>query len=471
MTTAPKTNPQPRIAVIGLGYVGLPLARLFATKYPVAGFDINSARVAELMQGNDSTLEVEADVLKSVLLEYNPVAVNNHAEVLQEGIVQDDLRAIRPDSYRDSCNSAGLYCTTDLTAIAYCNYYIITVPTPVDKNNRPDLTPLIKASETVGKVLAKGDIVVYESTVYPGATEDDCIPVVEKTSGLKFNEDFFAGYSPERINPGDKEHTVEKIKKVTAGSTPEVGEMVDALYRSVIVAGTHLAPTIKVAEAAKVIENSQRDINIAFVNELAKIFNRLGIDTHDVLEAAGTKWNFLPFKPGLVGGHCIGVDPYYLAQKAQEAGYHPEIILAGRRLNDGMGQYVASEVVKLMINKGLPIKGTKALMLGITFKENCPDIRNTKAIDIYHELQDYGLEVDVYDPWASCEEVKHEYDIDIISCLPSFGGVGGGSYGAIVLAVSHKEFSNIDLKKHKDNGVVIYDVKGMLDRGLTDGRL
>lgn len=438
---------QIKIAVVGLGYVGLPLARLFATKYPVVGFDINKNRVAELMQGNDSTLEVEPKVLKSVLLPHNPV----------ENASSQQLAASSPN---------GLFCSTALDDIRNCNFYIVTVPTPVDKNNRPDLTPLIKASETVGKVISKGDIVVYESTVYPGATEEDCIPVVEKVSGLKFNVDFFAGYSPERINPGDKEHTVEKIKKVTSGSTPEIGEKVDAVYRSVITAGTHLAPTIKVAEAAKVIENSQRDINIAFVNELAKIFNRMGIDTHAVLEAAGTKWNFLPFKPGLVGGHCIGVDPYYLAQKAQEYGYHPEIILAGRRLNDSMGQYVASEVVKLMIKNGKPVKGAKALLLGITFKENCPDIRNTKAIDIYHELCEYGMEVDVYDPWADLEEVKHEYGIKSLMKYPESNG-----YNAIVLAVAHKEFMQINLKEHKDQGCVIYDVKGIFKNDSVDERL
>lgn len=445
-----------RIAVIGLGYVGLPLARLFATKYPVVGFDINEKRVAELMAGHDSTLEVDDDILQSAL-----------------------IRSIRPNPRNLEANprnpetnprNPGLYCTTNLDDIRHCNIYIITVPTPIDRNNRPDLTPLVKASETVGKVISKGDMVIYESTVYPGATEEDCIPVVERTSGLKYNTDFFAGYSPERINPGDKEHTVEKIKKVTAGSTPEIGEQVDALYRSVISAGTHLAPTIKVAEAAKVIENSQRDINIAFVNELAKIFNRMGIDTHDVLKAAGTKWNFLPFKPGLVGGHCIGVDPYYLAQKAQEAGYHPEIILAGRRLNDSMGQYVASEVVKLMIKKGTPVKGAKALMLGITFKENCPDIRNTKAIDIYNELREYGIDVDVYDPWANPAEVKHEYGINILSDLPPFGGTEGG-FGALILAVAHKEFLKLNFDVQKQAGAVIYDVKGILDKNLSDGRL
>ncbi len=435
-----------KIAVIGLGYVGLPLARLFATRYPVVGFDINKARVAELREGNDSTLEVDAEILKSVLVSENPA--------------NDDMETGKPDGRK------GLFCTCDLDEIRPCNIFVITVPTPVDRNNRPDLTPLVKASETVGKVISKGDIVIYESTVYPGATEEDCIPVVERVSGLQFNIDFFAGYSPERINPGDKAHTVEKIKKVTSGSTPEIGKVVDGLYKSVIVAGTHLAPSIKVAEAAKVIENSQRDINIAFVNELAKIFNRMGIDTHAVLEAAGTKWNFLHFKPGLVGGHCIGVDPYYLAQKAQEYGYHPEIILAGRRLNDGMGQYVASEVVKLMIRKSIPVKGAKALMLGITFKENCPDIRNTRAVDIYHELVEYGMEVIVYDPWANPGEVCHEYGIPSISVLPEENG-----FGAIILAVAHQEFLNIDLKSLKKPETVIYDVKGILNQAIVDGRL
>lgn len=409
-----------KIAVIGLGYVGLPLARLFSTKYETIGFDINKKRVEQLMTGVDETLEIDEDVLQ---------------KAIQNGFV----------------------CTTDIDKIKDANFYVITVPTPVDKNNRPDLTPLIKASETVGKVLKKGDIVVYESTVYPGATEEDCIPVVEKTSGLKFNIDFFAGYSPERINPGDKEHTVEKIKKVTSGSTPEIGQKVDEVYRSVITAGTHLAPTIKVAEAAKVIENSQRDINIAFVNELAKIFNLMGIDTHDVLEAAGTKWNFLAFKPGLVGGHCIGVDPFYLAQKAQEYGYHPEIILAGRRMNDSMGKYVATEVVKLMIKKSIPVKGAKVLMLGITFKENCPDIRNTKAIDIYNELMQYEMEVEVYDPWVKAEEVMHEYGINNISnILPE------NKFDTILLAVAHNEFKTIDVNSLKKEKSVIFDVKGVL---------
>lgn len=414
-----------KIGVIGLGYVGLPLARLFATKYPVVGFDINQKRIDELMKGEDHTLEVESTVLRSVLKQEND-------------------------------HKTGLFCSNQLEQIKACNYYIITVPTPVDKNNRPDLTPLVKASETVGKVLSKGDIVIYESTVYPGATEEDCIPVVEKTSGLQFNVDFFAGYSPERINPGDKEHTVEKIKKVTSGSTPEIGERVNALYASVILAGTHLAPTIKVAEAAKVIENSQRDINIAFVNELKKIFDRMDIDTNAVLEAAGTKWNFLHFKPGLVGGHCIGVDPYYLAQKAQEYGYHPEIILAGRRINDSMGKYVAGEVIKQMIQEGIRIKGSKILVLGITFKENCPDIRNTKVVDVIHELQDYCTEVTIYDPWANPTEVKREYGLDVLSELPQ------DKFDAIVIAVPHLEFKGVQINSLLNEDHVVYDLKGVL---------
>lgn len=422
-----------KIAVIGLGYVGLPLARLFATKYPVIGFDINQSRIQELNSGIDSTLEIDEDALKKVL-----VSSSNETE--------------------------GLFCSNSIEDIASCNYYVVTVPTPVDKNNRPDLTPLYKSSETVGKVLKKGDIVIYESTVYPGVTEEECIPVLERVSGLKFNVDFFAGYSPERINPGDKEHTVEKILKVTSGSTPEVGQKVDGLYKSVIIAGTHLAPSIKVAEAAKVIENSQRDINIAFVNELAKIFNLLEIDTHAVLEAAGTKWNFLPFKPGLVGGHCIGVDPYYLAQKAQEKGYHPEIILAGRRLNDSMGEYVASQVVKLMIKKGVTINKAKLLMMGITFKENCPDVRNTKIVDVVHALEDYGIDVTIFDPWAKPSEVKHEYQLTTVNELPS------DSFDAVVLGVAHKEFSNVDLSKLKKENSVLFDVKGVLKED-ADGRL
>jgi UDP-N-acetyl-D-galactosamine dehydrogenase len=415
-----------KIAVIGLGYVGLPLARLFATKYNVVGFDINRNRVEELRQGTDSTLEVEDAALQAVL----------------KPIHNDDN---------------GLFVSYDLGDISECNVYVVTVPTPVDKNNRPDLTPLYKSSETVGKVLKKGDIVIYESTVYPGVTEEECIPVLERVSGLKFNEDFFAGYSPERINPGDKEHTVEKILKVTSGSTPDVGQKVDALYKSVIVAGTHLAPSIKVAEAAKVIENSQRDINIAFVNELAKIFNILDIDTHAVLEAAGTKWNFLPFKPGLVGGHCIGVDPYYLAQKAQEHGYHPEIILAGRRLNDSMGDYVASQVVKCMIKKGIKVNGAEVLMLGVTFKENCPDVRNTKIVDVVKALKEYSVNVTIYDPWANPDEVKHEYGLDCCLDMNS-----EAKFDAIVLGVAHKEFMNLDLNSLKNENAIVYDVKGIL---------
>lgn len=414
-----------KIAVIGLGYVGLPLARLFATKFPVIGFDINARRVKELMEGIDSTLEVEDNVLRSALVANIP-------------------------------DEKGLYCTTNLQDIKDCNYYIITVPTPVDKNNRPDLTPLYKSSESIGKILKKGDIVIYESTVYPGVTEDECVPVLEKASGLKFNVDFFAGYSPERINPGDKEHTVEKILKVTAGSTPEIGKRVNDLYASVITAGTHLAPTIKVAEAAKVIENSQRDINIAFVNELAKIFNIMDIDTQDVLEAAGTKWNFLPFKPGLVGGHCIGVDPYYLAQKAQEIGYHPEIILAGRRMNDSMGQYVASEVVKLMLQEDLKVKGANILVMGITFKENCPDVRNTKVVDVIKNIKEYGANVVIYDPLANPEEVLHEYGLTTVRTLPN------QKFEAIVLTVAHKEFLDEDFDSLKTEGAVVYDVKGVL---------
>ncbi|HXS35845.1 MAG TPA: nucleotide sugar dehydrogenase, partial [Flavipsychrobacter sp.] len=404
-------NTTQRIAVIGLGYVGLPLAVEFAKHYPVTGFDINVSRIKELQSGNDHTLEVESSLLQSVTCNKLP-------------------------------DTKGLFCSNKLEDIKDCNFFIVTVPTPVDRNNRPDLTPLYKASETVGKVLKKGDIVVYESTVYPGVTEDECVPVLEKVSGLKFNVDFYCGYSPERINPGDKNHTVTKIKKVTSGSTPEVAEKVDALYRSIIVAGTHKASSIKVAEAAKVIENAQRDINIAFVNELAKIFNRLNIDTHEVLAASATKWNFLPFKPGLVGGHCIGVDPYYLAQKAQEAGYHPEIILAGRRLNDGMGQYIANEVVRLMLRNDVPVKNANLLLLGITFKENCPDVRNTKVVDIVHELKSYGINVTIYDPWANPKEVAHEYGIDTIMTHPD-----GKEYDAVVLAVAHNEFIDASWKK------------------------
>jgi UDP-N-acetyl-D-galactosamine dehydrogenase len=426
-----------KIAVIGLGYVGLPLAVEFGKKYSTVGFDINKERVKELNSGTDSTLEVEDELLQSVLTSQNN-GVN------------------------------GLYISTNIASIKDCNVFIVTVPTPTDKNNRPVLTPLYKASESVGSILKKGDIVIYESTVYPGVTEDECVPVLEKVSGLKFNEDFFCGYSPERINPGDKKHTVTKILKVTSGSNSDIAETVDQLYKSVITAGTYKASSIKVAEAAKVIENSQRDINIAFVNELAKIFNLLEIDTLEVLEAAGTKWNFLPFRPGLVGGHCIGVDPYYLAQKAQEAGYHPEIILAGRRLNDSMGSYVSSEVVKLMIKKDVAVKGSKALLLGITFKENCPDIRNTRAIDIYHELSSYGIQVDVYDPWANKEEVQHEYGINILTASSELDEKG---YGSVVLAVAHKVFNDFDMNKYKADSSVIYDVKSFLSKDIIDGRL
>jgi len=447
--TKKKTNKmkeQIKIAIIGLGYVGLPLARLFATKYPVVGFDINQTRINGLRSGTDSTLEVSDEVLKAVLLDKNPQLTSNNQQP-----------------------TTGLYCSSDISDIKDCNYYIVTVPTPVDKNNRPDLTPLYKSSETVGKVLKKGDIVIYESTVYPGVTEDECVPVLEKTAGLKFNVDFFAGYSPERINPGDKEHTVEKILKVTAGSTPEIGKKVNELYKSVITAGTHLAPCIKVAEAAKVIENSQRDINIAFVNELAKIFNLMNIDTHAVLEAAGTKWNFLPFKPGLVGGHCIGVDPYYLAQKAQELGYHPEIILAGRRLNDSMGEYVASQVVKLMIKKGITVNGASLLMLGITFKENCPDVRNTKIVDVVTALANYGITITIYDPWANPAEVAHEYGLKTINSHPELVE-GQTKYDAVVLGVAHKEFLNVDLDSLSNENGIIYDVKGVLGNNV-DGKL
>lgn len=428
-----------KIAVIGLGYVGLPLARLFATKYPVVGFDINRGRVSDLNKGVDTTLEVDEKVLKSALTGSNP--------------------------FTNDCT--GLYCSSSIEDIKDATIFVITVPTPVDKNNRPDLTPLYKSSETVGSVLKKGDIVVYESTVYPGVTEEECVPVLERISGLKFNLDFFAGYSPERINPGDKEHTVEKILKVTSGSTPEIGRRVDDLYKSVITAGTHLAPSIRVAESAKVIENSQRDINIAFVNELAKIFKRMGIDTHEVLAAAGTKWNFLPFKPGLVGGHCIGVDPYYLAQKAQEFGYHPEIILAGRRLNDGMGEFVAHEFIKLMIKKGLKVKGSKVLVLGITFKENCPDVRNTKVIDILSVLVDYELELTIYDPWANPVEVEREYGW---KCYDNLVEINGCKYDSVLLAVGHDEFVTLDIDSLRATPSVLFDVKGVI-KSNVDGRL
>lgn len=417
-----------KICVIGLGYVGLPLARLFSTKYQTIGFDMNQARVDALMAGHDATLEVADDLLQSAI-------------------------------------ANGFRCTTQLDDIRDCNFYVVAVPTPVDENNNPDLRPLWGASETVGKVIGKGDIVVYESTVYPGVTEDECIPVVERVSGLKFNVDFYAGYSPERINPGDKLHTVEKIKKVTSGSTPQVAEIVNNVYASVITAGTHKASSIRVAEAAKVIENSQRDINIAFVNELSKIFNRMGIDTHDVLAAAGTKWNFLPFKPGLVGGHCIGVDPYYLAQCAQRYGYNPEIILAGRRMNDGMGEYVANETIKLMLKKGIQVLGSNILIMGFTFKENCPDVRNTKVIDIYRALTEYNLNITVYDPWANPATAKREYGIDITNELPPT------KFDAVVMAVAHEQFLGLDVEALCRTPHIIYDVKGILDKSIIDGRL
>jgi len=421
-----------KIAVIGLGYVGLPLAVEFAKKYEVTGFDIKPDRIEELRRFEDSTLELSSGQLSEVV-------------------------------------GKGLSITSSIDDLKQCNFFIVTVPTPIDSHKRPDLTPLIKASETVGKVLKKGDIVVYESTVYPGATEEDCVPVLEKFSGLKFNTDFFCGYSPERINPGDKEHTVSKIMKVTSGSTPEAAEAVDSVYRSIITAGTYKADSIKVAEAAKVIENTQRDVNIAFVNELAIIFNKMGIDTMEVLKAAATKWNFLPFKPGLVGGHCIGVDPYYLSHKAQELGYNPEIILAGRRLNDNMGVYIANQVIKLMIKKGHRIDGSKVLVLGITFKENCPDIRNSKVIDVIKELQDFGCSVDVFDPWADKNEVKHEYGIDILDSIESMD-----KFNAVVLTVAHNQFKQYEnemmcLRNKKDTSIVIYDVKSVISE--YDGRL
>ena len=425
MTTMMK---QIKICVIGLGYVGLPLARLFSTKYPTIGFDKSQSRVDALMTGHDATLEVDDTLLQQ--------AIDN-----------------------------GFKCTTDIEQIRDCNFYVVAVPTPVDKNNSPDLSLLVDASSVVGKVISKGDIVVYESTVYPGVTENDCIPVVERTSGMKFNVDFFAGYSPERINPGDKLHTVEKIMKVTSGSTPEVADIVNEVYASVIQAGTHKASSIKVAEAAKVIENSQRDINIAFVNELSKIFNRMGIDTQEVLEAAGTKWNFLSFKPGLVGGHCIGVDPYYLAQCAQRYGYNPEIILAGRRMNDGMGEFVAIETVKLMLKKGIQVLKSSILIMGFTFKENCPDVRNTKVIDIYKALQEYDVNITVYDPWANAEIARREYGIDIVNELPQ------QQFDSVILAVAHQQFKDMDILSLCREKHVIYDVKGLLDKSIIDGRL
>lgn len=418
-----------KICVIGLGYVGLPLARLFSTKFATIGFDMNQARVDALMSGHDATLEVSDELLQD--------AIDNH----------------------------GFRCTTDIDEIRDCNFYVVAVPTPVDENNRPDLRPLWGASETVGMVISKGDIVVYESTVYPGVTEEECLPVVERVSGLKFNEDFFAGYSPERINPGDKEHTVEKIKKVTSGSTPEVANLVDSVYNAVLINGTHKAPSIKVAEASKIIENSQRDVNIAFMNELAKIFNAMGIDTRDVIEAAASKWNFIKLSPGLVGGHCISVDPYYLIQKAQVYGVLPRIMFSARRLNDGMGAYVAEQTIKCMNKKGVMVKDSKVLILGITFKENCPDIRNTKVVDIYHTLTEYTNNITVYDPWANIEHVHHEYGLEVVNELPE------GKYDAVILAVAHKEFLNLDIKSFIKESGVVYDVKGILPRYIIDGRL
>ena len=418
-----------KICVIGLGYVGLPLARLFSTKFKTIGFDMNQARVDALMSGHDSTLEVSDELLQE--------AINQH----------------------------GFKCTTDIDDIRDCNIYIVAVPTPVDHNHHPDLRPLIGASETVGKVISKGDIVIYESTVYPGVTEEECLPVVERISGLKFNEDFFAGYSPERINPGDKEHTVEKIVKVTSGSTPEVADIVDALYNAVLINGTHKAPSIKVAEASKIIENSQRDVNIAFMNELAKIFNAMGIDTRDVIEAASSKWNFIKMSPGLVGGHCISVDPYYLIQKAQVYGVLPRVMSSARNLNDGMGAYVAEQTIKCMNKKGVVVKDAKILILGFTFKENCPDIRNTKVIDIYHTLEEYTSNITIYDPWASAEQVSHEYGVQITGTLPQ------ERYDAVILAVAHDEFKTMDVKSLLKEGGVAYDVKGVLDRSIADARL
>jgi len=425
-----------KIAVIGLGYVGLPLARLFSTKFETLGYDMNQARVDALMKGHDATLEVSDELLQD--------AIKNH----------------------------GFKCTTNLDEIRHCNFYVVAVPTPVDADNHPDLRPLWGASETVGKVISKGDVVVYESTVYPGVTEEECLPVVERVSGLKFNVDFYAGYSPERINPGDKTHTVEKIKKVTSGSTPEIADYVDEVYNSVLVNGTHKAPSIRVAEASKIIENSQRDVNIAFMNELAKIFNAMGIDTHDVIEAASSKWNFIKLSPGLVGGHCISVDPYYLIQKAQVYGVLPRIMRAARRLNDGMGAYVANQTIKCMNKKGILVKDARILILGITFKENCPDIRNTKVVDIYHTLEEYTRNITIYDPWANAEHVKHEYGIDITNALPKVPEpVEGPLYDAVILAVAHDAFKTLDISKLICDGGVVYDVKGVLPRDIIDGRL
>ncbi|MGN1255581.1 MAG: nucleotide sugar dehydrogenase [Bacteroidaceae bacterium] len=418
-----------RICVIGLGYVGLPLARLFSTKFPTIGYDMNQSRVDALMSGHDATLEVDDNLLQEAISKY------------------------------------GFVCTTDLEQIRTCNFYVVAVPTPVDRNNHPDLTPLLGASKTVGQVISRGDVVVYESTVYPGVTEEECLPEVERVSGLKFNEDFFAGYSPERINPGDKEHTVEKIKKVTSGSTPEIAQLVDSVYNSVLVNGTHLAPSIRVAEASKIIENSQRDVNIAFMNELAKIFNAMGIDTNDVLEAAASKWNFIRLKPGLVGGHCISVDPYYLIQKAQVYGVLPRLMTNARRLNDGMGDYVANQVIRCMNLRGVMVKDASFLLLGITFKENCPDIRNTKVVDIYHTLSEYSSDITVYDPWANPESVKRAYVIQIQNSLPQ------KQFDAVILCVAHNQFLQLDVRSLVRGNGVVYDVKGVLDRGVIDARL
>ncbi len=426
-----------KIAVIGLGYVGLPLAVEFGFHFPVIGYDINQKRVEELNSGKDHTLEADVTKLHQV------------------------LTLAKEEKF-----TKGLRCSTSLERLQEATIYIVTVPTPIDKYNAPNLTPLLKASEMLSKVISKGDIVIYESTVYPGCTEEECVPVLEKGSGLKFNEDFFCGYSPERINPGDKVHTLTNTMKITSGSTPDVATRVDELYKLIIEAGTHLAPSIKVAEAGKAIENAQRDVNISFVNELALIFDRIGIDTNDVLEAAGTKYNFLKYRPGLVGGHCISVDPYYLAHKATMLGYHPQVILSGRRVNDMVAPFVADKVIKLMIHKGTRIKGAKVLIMGVTFKENCPDIRNTKIIDIYKELREFGTDVDVYDPWADAEEVKHEYNIAIVDKVDS-----SINYKAIIVAVAHGEFKNFDYKKYKDKNAVIFDTKAILNRKLVDGRL
>lgn len=423
-----------KIAIIGLGYVGLPLALEFGKKYPVLGFDINESRVKELQKGEDRTQEADLTLLN---------------DLIKKG----------------QSGGSGLVFSSKVTDLSSYNVFIVTVPTPIDHFKKPDLTPLLKASETLGKILKQGDVVIYESTVYPGCTEEDCVPVLERFSGLTYNKDFFCGYSPERINPGDKVNTLTKIKKVTSGSTPAIADFVDDLYKSIIIAGTHKAPNMKVAEASKAIENAQRDVNISFVNELALIFDRVGIDTNDVIEAAGTKWNFLKYKPGLVGGHCIGVDPYYLAHKAESLGYHPQVILSGRRVNDSMGMFVASKVVKLMIGKGHTIKGSRALILGVTFKENCPDVRNTKVVDIYHELTQFGLAVDIYDPWADAVEVKHEYGLELLPKLDT------QKYDAVVVAVSHEEFRAIDFKAMKAANTVIFDTKAFLERDLVDARL